>query len=218
MTRYRPLTVLVACFVHSALAACGSDSMAAPSGSWKGEQPHLSIQGFLNGEDVAVSEDGDGLADGTTAWCERKYQAPTVDGAADLANAKQTEVTIAGFATVGGQKRHFELELMGHALQYDKEGTRLTIVPRVDDVETKPGQMWLELEWSTLDGEDLLESAAHDGNFTLGLYSGAPGEGGVVIPEGDGHVGGYAEARWSLDEKLTISFSVLCTTNDVEEI
>jgi hypothetical protein len=212
------VTASLACFVHCALTACGSDSTASPSGGWKGEQPHLSIQGFLNGEDVAVSMDGEGLADGTTVYCERKYQAPDLDGAADLAHATQTEVTIIGTATVAGQMRNFELELMGHALQYDKPGTKLTIVPRVDDVMPKAREMWLEMEWSTLDGEDLLESAAHDGSFTLELFSGEPGEGGVVIPEGEGHVGGYAEARWSVDEKLKISFSSICMTNDVEEI
>jgi hypothetical protein len=62
----------------------------------------------------------------------------------------------------------------------------------------------------------LLEAAAQEGRFVLGQFTGSPGEGGVVIPEG-GHVGGYAEARWSVTDSLKISFSVLCKQSDVEE-
>jgi hypothetical protein len=214
----RLLPALLVCSLCLTLIACGSDPEPAATGSWQGEEVHLSIHGLLNGEKVDVSLTGDAVADGTVIWCERDYQAPTVDGGADLAQAMQTDTTIAGYATVGGEERFFELELMGHTLQAEKPGTELTIVPRVDDVELEADEMWLEWEWTTLDGEDLLESAAQDGRFVLEQFTGKPGEGGVVIPEGNGTIGGYAEARWSVDEKLSISFTVPCTVNEVEEL
>jgi hypothetical protein len=200
-----------------ALVACGADTDDGMTGSWAGEEAHLSVHGLLNGEKIDVSIDGEGAADGSLIWCERGYLAPTVDGAADLSQAVQSETTISGYATVGGQERFFELELLGNGLQANDPGTEFTIVPRVEDMEPKADEIWLEWEWTTLDGEDLLEAAAQKGTFVLGQFTGTPDEGSVVIPEGDGFVGGYAEARWSVNEELSISFSVPCTVNDVEE-
>ena len=217
MTRRCP-TPLFACLLCFAFVACGgSTDDDGATGSWNGEKAHLSVHGLLNGEKIDVSIDGDDAEDGTTIWCERAYLVPSVDGAVDLTQAVQAETTIAGYAKVGNEERFFELELMGHGLQADEPGTERTIVPRVDDIEPKAGEMWLEWEWTTLDGEDLLEAAAEKGTFVLGEFTGTPGAGGVVIPEGDGYIGGYAEARWSVDEHLSISFTVPCTVNDVEE-
>jgi hypothetical protein len=201
----------------SALIACEAGTDDGRTGSWNGEEAHLSVQGLLNGEKIDVSIEGDGAADGSLIWCERGYLAPTVDGTADLSQAVQSETTISGYATVAGEERFFELELLGHGLQADEPGTEFKVVPRVDDMEPAADEIWLEWEWTTLDGEDLLEAAAQKGTFVLGQFTGTPDEGGVVIPEGDGYVGGYAEARWSVNEKLTISFSVPCMVNDVEE-
>jgi len=213
----RSASVLFVCVVHGALIACGGDSEHEPAGKWNGERPHFSIQGYLNGEELALSIEGDDVADGTSIWCEREYRAPLVDGEPDLSQAVHAETTIGGYATVEGEERSFELELLGHALQNDEPGTAVRIVPRVDDMEPESDQMWLEWEWTTIDGEDLLEAAAQEGSFVLHQFSGMPGEGGIVIPEGEGYVGGYAEARWSVDERLSISFTVLCTENEVEE-
>jgi hypothetical protein len=205
---------LFACF---ALGACSSDSEPEPPGRWSGSKPHFAMHGLLNGENIAISLTDDSLADGMPVWCERTYSTPVVDGAADLTQAEQTELTIAGTVMVAGEERNFELELMGHALQEDDPGTKVTIIPRDDAVEPEPDEMWLEIEWSTPEGEDLLEAAAQEGTFTLGQFTGTPGTGGVVIPEGEGSIGGFAQARWSVSDSLRIDFTVLCTENDVEE-
>jgi hypothetical protein len=205
------------CLAGLALVACGADTDDGVTGSWAGEEAHLSVHGLLNGEKIDISIDGEGAADGSLIWCERGYLAPTVDGSADLSQAVQNETTISGYATVGGEERFFELEFFGRGLHENEPGTEFTIVPRVDDVEPEGDEIWLEWEWTTLDGEDLLEAAAQKGTFVLGQFTGKPEKGSLVIPEGDGLVGGYAEARWSVNDKLSISFSAPCTVNDVEE-
>lgn len=216
MTMLRFLSAVPGCLVYCTLAACGGDSTADPVGRWLGDQPHLEMHGHLNGEDIAVSMAGVTMADGSAVWCEREYLVPTVNGAADLAQAMQSVVTVAGYADVAGEERYFELELRSHSLQTDAPDTVVDIVPRDEAHPPHASEMWFEMEWTSLDGEDLLEAAAQEGRFVLGQYTGSPGEGGVVIAEG-GHVGGYAEARWSLSDSLKVSFSVLCMLSEVEE-
>lgn len=214
----RPVTTSIAATLYCLLAACGVSSEDQPAGAWLGETPHFSASGLLNGEQIEISLDGDGAADGTLVWCEREYQAPTLDGVLDLSRAEHMDTTITAEVMIAGEERIFALEFLSHALQFDAPGTAVEVVPRVDDQRPPADKMWLEWEWSTLDGQDLLESAAQEGSFVLGEFTGTPGEGGVVIPAGEGFVGGYADARWSIDERLRISFTVLCTEIDVEEI
>jgi hypothetical protein len=213
----RPVPTSIAATLCCVLAGCGVSSEDPPGETWLGETPHFSAHGLLNGERIDISIDGDGVADGTHVWCEREYQAPVIDGELDLSQVKHVDTTITAQVNVAGEERVFELELMKHALQADQPGTGVKIVPRLDDQEPAEDEMWLEWEWSTLDGQDLLESAAQEGTFTLEQFTGTPGEGGVIIPAGEGFVGGYADARWSVDEQLSISFTVLCTENDIEE-
>jgi hypothetical protein len=205
------------------LAACGllacAGSASEPEGErgWQGEEPHFVLHGLLNGEQLDVRIDGAGAESGESVWCEREYEVPLVDGAADLSQARHIETAITGFATVDGEERIFQLELKRHALQADAPGTRVVIVPRNDEVEPEENEVWFEWEWQTIDEEDLFEAAAQEGTFVLGAFTGEPGEGGVIIPEGEGIVGGSADVRWSVEEQLHLSFSVRCTSNDVEE-
>jgi hypothetical protein len=211
----RPLLRTLGPLASCLLFACTADSDPASLDGWMGDEPHFLVQGVLDGEEIDISIDGD--ADGERVWCEREYEVPLVDGAPDLASAKHIETTIAGSVMIDGEERAFEFELLSHALQDDEPGTELTIVPRVDGADPAADELWLEWEWATVDGDTLYEAAAQDGMLVREQFSGSPGEGGVIIPAGTGFVGGYAEARWSVNEHLKISFSVRCTENEVEE-
>jgi hypothetical protein len=201
------------------LTGCPSDSEEGEGGlldGWQGEEPHFVVKGFLDGEDLDFAIKGD--ESGATVWCEREYRAPLVDGEPDLARAEHVETTIAGTVTIDGEERGFEFELLNHGLNNDEAGTDHTIVPRVDGEEIDEHDLWAEWEWSTIDGDTSYEAAAQEGTFVLKLVSGEPTEDNAVIPDGEGFVGGFVEARWSVDERLTISFNVLCTEHEVEAL
>ncbi len=202
----------IACLL---LVACPADSEETAIEGWQGDEPHFAVKGFLNGEDLDFSIDGDDT--GASVWCEREYLVPLVDGEPDLSQARQSETTVAGFVTIDGQERAFEFELLSHSLQDDEPGAELSIVPRVDGVDPESDELWIEWEWATPDGETLFEAAAQEGTLVREQFSGTPGEGGVIIPDGEGFIGGYLQARWSVDESLTISFSVACTEHEIEE-
>jgi hypothetical protein len=169
----------------------------------------------LNGEDISIAIEGAQAANGTSAWCAREYEAPTLaDGSLDLARARSTSTEINGFATIGGQERFFELELRDNELQNGALGASVAIIPRdIDDPGA--GEVHLDWEWHVGDA-DLYEASAQEGNLRLRLFTGTPGEGGVVIPSGEGSIGGLLEARWSIDESLSVSFTLPCIATEVE--
>jgi hypothetical protein len=210
MYLFKNLTILGA----AALVGCASDKEQGSAPVWQGETPHLSIEGRLNGEDIAIEIDGDGAANGTRAWCAREYEAPLrEDDSLDLTQATSTATEINGSASIGGEERTFELELRDHALHRDEVGASLAVVP--DDTEVAAGELQIEWEWHIGD-VDLFEASAQDGHVDLELFTGNPGSGGIVIPSGEGSVGGVIEARWSLDESLSVSFTLPCMATEVE--
>lgn len=216
MQRWVAIAVVGLCSLGS--VACKSDEDGSEeTTSWEGDEPHFTARGFLNGEEIDIRIDGADAEDGSSVWCEREYEVPLVDGAADVSMARHIETVVTGFATIGGQDRIFQLEIKQHALQDDQPGDSIAIVPRVDEVPPEEGEAWFDWEWQTADEEDLFEASAQEGEIVVGAFSGEPGEGGVIIPEGEGFVGASADARWSVDERLSISFTVLCTANDIEE-
>jgi hypothetical protein len=200
-----------------ALTACGESAPDEGNAGWRGETPHVDVRGSINGESVAISLDGEAVASTTSAWCGREYAAPTLEsGELDFASARIATLEVGGYATVNGEERSFELELKEHPFVASEVGTRFSIVPRVDGVAPPANGLWLDWEWHTVDGEDLYESSAQEGTFSFGQFTGTPAPGTTVIPEGTGAIGGFVQARWSLDEALDISFSVPCTRSDVE--
>jgi hypothetical protein len=200
------------------LGACESTETANTEPlSWQGAEPHFIARGILNGEHIDIRIEGADAEDGANVWCEREYDVPLVDGVVDLTQARQVETSITGYATVDGEERIFQLEIKQHGLQDDQPGDRVTIIPRVDEVPPSEDEAWFDWEWQTIDEEDLFESSAQEGEIALEAFTGEPGEGGVIIPEGEGIVGAAVQARWSVDESLSLSFSVPCTANDIEE-
>ncbi len=185
---------------------------------WLGAAPHVAIQGRLDGEDLDLRLEGAAAADATKVFCTREYvAADDGTGNADLTTARNTEVKVNAPFTVGDQERVVELEFKKHDFQSDAPDTNVDIVVRDDTQDPAADQMWLELEWHlAADDSDLFESAASDGTFQLGEFTGTPGEGGVVIPDNEGSVGGFADVVWGVDETLKISVSAPCAANAVE--
>jgi hypothetical protein len=211
MYQFRNLVVLGA----AVMAGCAGEQESGSGLEWRGETPHLLIQGRLNGEDVAIDVNGDGAASGSVAWCAREYEAPVLeDDSLDMARATYTATEITGFATVGGEERTFDLELRDHAMQSGDIGASLSVVPD-DSTDVAADEVRIDWEWH-LGDLDLFEASAQDGRIELELFTGAPGEGGVVIPSGEGSVGGVVEARWGLDESLSVSFTLPCLETEVE--
>jgi hypothetical protein len=200
------------------LIGCGAADAEETPGAWQGESPHFSAHGFINGENVEFTISGDDVASGSQVWCEREYLAPRgTDGTFDLTRAHQSVADIVGQTVVHGEDRTFELEIRNDSFNSEALNSAFTVVPRVDGMDPSAGAAWLDWEWHGLDGTDIYEASAQDGKFELKLLTGSPGEGGVVIPAGEGALGGFLSARWSVNESLTVSFTVPCTVSDVEE-
>jgi hypothetical protein len=199
------------------LVACAATS-EEPAAQWEGATPHFHLRGALNKETLDFATTGSEAASGSRVWCTIEYIVPRLaDGSMDLARARHNKTEIDGYATIKGQERTFEFELMNHSLQADTTGAKVKIVPRVDGAVPPADSMWADWEWHSEEVADIYEGSAQDGTFELRQFLGTPGAGGVVIPSGSGSVGGFFQARWSINESLTISFTVPCLETSIEE-
>jgi hypothetical protein len=198
--------------------ACGSDDTKEESFAWKGAEAHLVAQGYLNGEDISIALTGSAAQDPEKLWCSREYVGPDDGtGEPDVSRAKLQEVTLNAIVNIGGQDRLLQLELKPHDFQSDTVPTQLKVVARVEDQTPPSNALWAEFEWLTADGEgDILETSAQAGTFRLELFTGEPGEDGLVIPEGEGMFGGSLAAKWSEQEELRISVSAPCLESELD--
>jgi len=210
--------LLIGFLAPFALIACGDASQDEAPLDWGGTTPHFVARGTINHENAGFDIRGSAASSGDSVWCGREYLAPRKsDGTFDLTRARHDATEIAGNIVVNGQERSFELEIRGHSMQAEKPGAKVKIVPRVDGTPPSADAAWADWEWHSKDGLDLYEGSAQDGTFELRLFSGTPGEGGIVIPSGEGSVGGILNARWSVSESLNISFTATCAETEVEE-
>jgi hypothetical protein len=199
--------------------ACGTEpSTVTGPEHWLGATRHLSAFGTLNGESIELEINGDTAADLESLACERDYLVPLVDGAPKWDEGVLADIQITGVATAGGMQRFFEIELKSHDFGPDAPGTTIEILPRNDEEEPGPLAMWLEWEWIDELGDEIYESAAETGTFTLGAFEGEVDANGLVIPDGEGWIGGFLYARWSETEDVRLSFSVNCGENEVEMV
>ncbi|HYO96884.1 MAG TPA: hypothetical protein VER33_20375 [Polyangiaceae bacterium] len=208
--------ILVVVSLSTLSVACASDGEEAAA-SWQGSEPHLSVRGYLNGEDLDIQLSGD-AATASNLWCGRKYVGPPdANGEPDVTTARLYKTNVYAQVKVGVEARRFELEFKPHDFQTNNAPRVVKVVPRVDDESVASDSMWVDMEWHTPDGEtDLLETSAQTGAFELKMYSGQPGEDGLMIPEGDGSFGGYLSAKWSEQEYLEVSMTAPCTENELD--
>lgn len=199
-------------------SGCGGEDAETTSFSWGGTESHLTVKGHLNGEDLDLNVTGEEAEDSAKLWCSREYAGPPdANGEPDITQAKLYKTNIYALVTINGDERQLELEFKPHDFQVDDVPKTISVIPRVDGEVVSGDETWVDFEWHTPDGEgDLLESSAQTGAFELELYSGEPGEDGLMIPEGEGSIGGTLDAQWSEQERLQVSFTALCTENELD--
>jgi hypothetical protein len=147
------------------------------------------------------------------------YAVPAGEGdSLDYAQGSIVEVRVQGRGLTDGERRGFTLVLGRHDFTSDEQGTTLDVVPRDELVDPRPGELWVEWRWLGESGAPVFESAAQDGSLALELVSGEPDETGLIIPAGEGAVGGHLVGRWKPGEEVQMSFSAECLVSNVEEI
>ena len=197
------------------LTACDDSTERVGPREWLGAHNHFWAFGSLDGEDVDIEMQTD-MADPGHVWCEREYVAPDDgEGMPDYGRGQLDEFRIHGLTEVAGEMRGFELEFKREDFQSDPMGTAYAIVPRSETVEPGDDEIWLEWEWKDEMEGDLFEAAAQEGSFMLEAYEGSAGADGLVIPEGEGQLGGFATARWGTIEEISVSFTVDCMASDI---
>jgi hypothetical protein len=212
----RPVSLVVCCALFA--LGCGTEDDAGADVTWQGEAAHLIVKGHLNGEDLDFAITGEDAADTDRVWCGREYAGPPdANGDPDVTKAKLYKTNIYAQVTVGGEDRRLELELKPHDFQSDEVPSTAKIIARVDGESVAADETWLEFEWHTPDGEgDLLETSAQTGTLELELYSGQPGDDGLIIPAGEGSIGLKLDAKWSENERLQVSVTALCTESELD--
>ncbi len=184
---------------------------------WLGSSAHLSLSGVFNGEELDFTIDDSSIIDDALAfYCEREWEVPNdSSGTPDYENGKLVEFKIRAPVTIGSENRIVELEFKQHDFQSQGIGTSTTVIPRDDLVTAAPGEMWFEFEWHDELDATTYEAAATEGVFRLEAFSGETDGSGLIIPEGEGHVGGTLHARWSVEEAIDVSFYFPCTSNQI---
>lgn len=203
---------LCACMI---VASCGESSGV----SWAGEEPHVVVSGFIDGESIDLDLRG-ASAELAGLECTREYEVPVVGGNPDFTMARNVEIELEGRVEVNGEMRQFQIELKRHNTQDDPVGTEIRVIPRdeLNPPDVNGDTLWLEWEWKDADGNDLYEQAAQSGTVTVQLQSGTPDDSGVIIPEGEGAIGFTIDAYWSPSERMRISISAPCLDIDTEEV
>ncbi len=185
--------------------ACGDGDGGLDA--WQGEAPHVQTDGDAGGAPLALD-----VADGIA--CVREYEVPDVQDATTWSDGALRSIEIQVQVTTGGVERGYELELetvdfAGLAVP----ATFAVVAPETDDPPA--GSAWIEVEGEWEDAGEFVsfEEAAVSGTLELALLSGAAGADGLVIPNGEGMVGGYFDVVWVDDTRLRASFSVACDSD-----
>ena len=202
-----------------ALCACSTNPPPAEITSWAGTTPHLEVVGMVNGEALSISLTDAAASDPTTLHCLRRYEVPIVNGKRVDARGRLFEFVVSALVTVAGEQRLLALDVNQHDTQSDAPGTSVTIVPRDDEHPPPSADAWFDWQWRQPASLQLTyEAAALEGTFAVGEHTGAPDAGGLVVPAGEGAIGGFLTAQWSVVDKVTLSFTAACTEDTVEEI
>jgi hypothetical protein len=204
---------------------CGgsSDDPNAVPTKWIGSARHLRVVGTIMGQAIDVNLSGAMAESTTNLWCEREYQAPTVNGMPDYANGHNSEVRVKSPVTIAGVTRLMDLGLKRHDFQSNPPGTVVQVIPRDDAnspcklADCTNSTMWLSWTWRDPTTNAVqYKMAAQSGSFTLGEFVGTKDQTGLEITANTGNVGGFATGQWSATESLTISFDANCTVNNID--
>ncbi|MBP7684801.1 MAG: hypothetical protein KBB95_23005 [Deltaproteobacteria bacterium] len=200
-------------------AGCGDDSEApaAPS-AWLGDEPHLLVVGTVDGETLHFDLRGEAAASLETLFCERNYLLPDLADETTWDEGTLEKFEIKWRTTEGGVEREYQLELLAHDFDASTDGAMINVVAYDEgDAAQLPNRIMAALEWEyEEDGQEVERgAAAASGTFTRGAIVGTP-DVGVVVPDGEGSVGGYLHMVSGDGDVLDVSFTALCGDNDLD--
>lgn len=185
----------------------GMGGLGGSSGLWQGSTPHIELSGTLAGNELAVDVTGDDAADIGTAYCERNYIVPDLDDSSTWVDGYLEKVELKLNFFYEDALAEFQMELV-HPELLTSEGVTFSV----------PGDAEANFGLTTdVDGpsEEEFEDAAVGGTVTLELFSGEPGEDGLV-PNEEGVYGAYVDLELEAGGSFQGSFTVNCGQNDLE--
>src|SRR5690606_29675309 len=187
---------------------------------WQGDEPHLIVQGTIDGEDVDFELRGADAMNASKDACELEWAAPPLVAGGDepdLSQAKLNETTLLAQVEVAGETRFWSLELKSHDFRQDSPGDVIDVIPRVETQPPSPSEVWIEVEWQdAFDGEEIFESGAQSGIIVTRGITGTEMAGIPVFEEGSSFAAGFVDASWSARDELVISFTSPCVANDYD--
>jgi hypothetical protein len=194
------------------------DDPAGPT-HWLGDEAHIDVGGRLGGIEFDVSAGPAPPANENEVWCERRYLVPTAPGNLQLWElGTLPTVEIHALLPVADGIERLTVRLQGKDLASQSLDEPADVMPLHPDAELLPGEVAVEWVWANDHQEPAYQAAAVSGVFELRLRSGMPGADGLVIPAGEGAVGGWLEALWRPGEAVRASFTAPCTSSELTEI
>src|SRR5687768_3667144 len=100
------ITSVVAFVAAFSASNCGGEDEQQ---KWRGEEPHLVVEGSLAGQDVNVNLTEANQVTAAEATCEREYDIPVVDGVADPSQAIFVGFEVNANVTIGGEEVLLEI-------------------------------------------------------------------------------------------------------------
>lgn len=160
--------------------------------TWRGERLHVTVRGTLDGDELALQLGEPQLATVPAAWCTREY---AVEDVSDRRTWDQGVLGAVELSWPADHAAHGDPADAAEPLRFerpdftlDRSGVRLPV--RVT-----------------------LGKAVGDGTLVLGLLGGPAGEDGLVIPAGQGTLGGAFHVELPGRGELEGSFTVPCADN-----
>ncbi|GEM_PF-4464231 len=199
-------------------AACTASSGPTIT-EWQGERAHLILQGHIGGHDLDVAiEELDTSEQDRRVWCERVYAVPMNDkGGLDYDAGALMGIDIHAMVE-SGDVGHVIIQFGQHDFQRDADGTTTTIVPRNELEPPASMEAWLEIDLFDDSESVLFEQSAQQGSLIMERLTGRPDPAnGLVIPSGEGLVGGFSNAQWGPREDVAVSFTVNCLQSIIVE-
>ncbi len=214
-------------FLAATLAlSCAEDDSGSASGAeapsaWSGDEPHLAAVGSIEGEDVAFFLEGSEAVNVNRFFCERNYVVPSLDDQSDWANDGYLEkIEVKWLVVVEGSEREYQLELLQHDFGASEDGDTIAVVAFDEDsTERAPETIMAGFGWQyEEDGNEVeIEALSETGSFVRGTLTGEiDPDNGLVIPDGEGSLGGYLHLEWDNGDRLDLDFTANCGDNDLD--
>lgn len=193
----------------SAGGSAGAAALRDGPTKWAGDTDHLDVVASFDGKTVDLEQSGASV----TAECERGYKVPDETKPETFKDGKLEEYQVKVNFLVDGVETSFQLEFEEHVWTAADVGKTLTVAPKKDeDGYFSPTTVAVSAEYANEKEE--IELLSESGSYLHGLVSGTPGADGVVIPDGEGKLGGFVDIKLPNGGFIKASFTVACK-NDI---